>query len=132
MKRVTGIGGIFFKSTDTERLYRWYEKHLGITRAQDGSGAIFEWHEPDSIQNKEVQNGMTVWSIFPQETKYFNPSSSNFMINYRVEDLDALLQTLKEEGVEIDPHREDYDYGRFAWIMDPDGNRIELWEPTKK
>jgi predicted enzyme related to lactoylglutathione lyase len=75
---------------------------------------------------------MTVWSIFPRKSTYFGPEPSPFMINYRVHDLDGLLQALKEEeGVEIDPHREDYDYGRFAWIKDPDGNRIELWEPPK-
>jgi predicted enzyme related to lactoylglutathione lyase len=73
-----------------------------------------------------------VWSIFPRDTKYFDPSASPFMINYRVHDLDALLVALQEEGVKIDPHREDGDYGRFAWIMDPDGNRIELWEPPKE
>lgn len=127
MKRVTGIGGIFFKSADAQNLYRWYEKHLGITRMPD-NGAAFEWRELDDAQRK----GMTVWSIFPRETKYFDPSRSPFMINYRVDDLDALLKVLKEEGVEIDPHREDYDYGRFAWIMDPEGNRIELWEPPKE
>jgi len=75
---------------------------------------------------------MTVWSIFPRSTKYFDSSRSGFMINYLVDDLDGLLQALTEEGLEIDPHREDHDYGRFAWIMDPEGNRIELWEPPKK
>ncbi len=75
---------------------------------------------------------MTVWSIFPHDTRYFDPSASPFMINYRVDDLDALLAQLQEEGVKIDPHREDYEYGRFAWIVDPAGNRIELWEPPKK
>ncbi|MGH9502477.1 MAG: VOC family protein [Terriglobales bacterium] len=128
MKRVTGIGGIFFKAADPEALYRWYEKHLGVPLAPDGSGAVFEWrdnHEPE-------QEGMTVWSIFPRDTKYFEPSSSPFMINYRVDDLDGLLQALSQEGVKIDSRREDHDYGRFAWIMDPDGNRIELWEPPKK
>ncbi|MBZ5705786.1 MAG: VOC family protein [Acidobacteriia bacterium] len=128
MKRVTGIGGIFFKSENPEKLYQWYEQHLGIRREEHGQGASFEWHDAADSQKK----GMTVWSIFPRNTKYFDPSRSGFMINYRVDDLDALLQALKEEGVEIDPHREDYNYGRFAWIMDPDGNRIELWEPPKK
>jgi predicted enzyme related to lactoylglutathione lyase len=128
MKRVTGIGGIFFKSEDPDRLYQWYEQHLGIRRGPDGSGAAFEWREPDDADKK----GMTIWSIFPRSTEYFDPSSSAFMINYRVEDLDALLEALKAEGVQIHPHREDYEYGRFAWIMDPDGNRIELWEPPKK
>ena len=75
---------------------------------------------------------MTVWAIFPKDTKYFDPSRAGFMMNFIVEDLDALLATLREEGVEIDPKREDYDYGRFAWIMDPEGNRVELWEPPKR
>ncbi len=137
MKRVTGIGGIFFKSEDPDKLYQWYETHLGIRRSPDGTGAAFEWHElhqaneNDSGTNDAARNGMTVWSIFPQNTKYFDPGRAGFMINYRVEDLDALLEALKKEGVQIDPHREDYDYGRFAWIMDPEGNRIELWEPPK-
>jgi predicted enzyme related to lactoylglutathione lyase len=127
MKRVTGIGGIFFKSDDQEKLYQWYEKHLGITRIPEGTGAAFEWRDLEDAKSK----GMTVWAVFPRQSKYFDPSRSPFMINYRVDNLDALLKALKEEGVEIDPHREDYDYGRFAWIMDPDGNRIELWEPPK-
>ena len=127
MKRVTGIGGTFFKSENPRQLYQWYEKHLGIQNEANGQGASFEWRDAEDAQKK----GMTVWSIFPHTTKYFDPSHSGFMINYRVHGLDALLQALKEEGVEIDPHREDYDYGRFAWIMDPDGNRIELWEPPK-
>jgi predicted enzyme related to lactoylglutathione lyase len=87
-----------------------------------------EWREVNDSQSK----GMTVWSIFPRSTKYFAPSHSGFMINYRVENLDALLEALNEEGVQVDPHRKDSDYGRFAWIMDPEGNRIELWEPPKK
>ena len=128
MKRVTGIGGIFFKTQDPQALYQWYEKHLGIPRAADGTSTTFEWREVDEPEVK----GMTVWSIFPRDTRYFDPSAAPFMINYRVDDLDALLAALQEEGVQIDPHREDYDYGRFAWIMDPDGNRIELWEPPKK
>jgi catechol 2,3-dioxygenase-like lactoylglutathione lyase family enzyme len=139
MKRVSGIGGIFFKSDDPNKLYQWYETHLGIPRSADGTGAIFEWREIDDAADKsgaakgdEPNAGMTVWSIFPRSSKYFDPSHSGFMINYRVHDLDALLAALKEEGVEIDPHREDYEYGRFAWIMDPEGNRIELWEPPKK
>lgn len=128
MKRVTGIGGIFFKAENPEALYGWYEKHLGIQRAPDGSGVVFEWRE----NGDTGQTGMTIWSVFPRDTKYFEPSGSPFMINYRVDDLDGLLAALKEEGVQIDPRREDYDYGRFAWIMDPAGNRIELWEPPKE
>jgi predicted enzyme related to lactoylglutathione lyase len=128
MKRVTGIGGIFFKADNPEKLYQWYEKHLGITRAADGSGATFEWRDAQDVEQK----GMTIWSIFPRDTKYLGSSNSAFMINYRVDDLDALLKTLQKEGVDIDPHREDYEYGRFAWITDPEGRRIELWEPPKK
>lgn len=128
MRRVTGIGGIFFKSDDPEKLYQWYEKHLGVVREPHGQGASFHWRDDEEPENK----GLTAWAIFPRDTKYFDPSKSSLMINYRVEDLDGLLAALKEAGVWIDPHREDYDYGRFAWIMDPDGNRIELWEPPKE
>ena len=127
MKRVTDVGGIFFKSDDPEKLYQWYEKHLGIVREPHGQGASFHWREAEDPERE----GVTAWSIFPRKSKYFDPSPSGHMVNYRVDDLDALLKALKEEGVEIDPHREEADYGRFAWIMDPDGNRIELWEPPK-
>jgi predicted enzyme related to lactoylglutathione lyase len=124
MQRVTGFGGLFFKAEDAEALYVWYEKHLGLVRGQEGA-VTFQWRGNDNQQ----LGGMTVWAIFPKTTEYFKPSQAPFMMNFRVANLDALLQALKEEGVEIDPHREDYDYGRFAWIMDPEGNRIELWEP---
>jgi predicted enzyme related to lactoylglutathione lyase len=127
MKRVTGIGGVFFKAEHPAKLYEWYEQHLGIQREPHGGGASFRWREAEA----PGREGMTVWSLFPTDTKYFEPSRSPFMINYRVDDLDALLEALRAEGVEVDPHREDYDYGRFAWIMDPEGNRIELWEPPK-
>ena len=127
MKRVNGLGGIFFKADHPEKLYAWYEKHLGLQR-QAQEAVVFNWrqaHDPE-------KSGMTVWAIFPKDTKYFDPSRSGFMMNFIVEDLDGLLAALREEGVEVDPKREDYDYGRFAWIMDPEGNRIELWEPPKK
>jgi catechol 2,3-dioxygenase-like lactoylglutathione lyase family enzyme len=124
MKRVTGIGGIFFKSDDPQKLYGWYEQHLGIKREPHGQGAEFSWRGKED----PAEEGTTVWSVFPRGTKYFNPSPSSFMINYRVDNLGALLEELKKEGVEID-RQEDSDFGRFAWIMDPDGNRVELWEP---
>ena len=124
MQRVTGFGGLFFKAEDPETLYAWYEKHLGLARGQEGA-VTFQWGGKADQQ----LGGMTVWAIFPKSTEYFSPSAASFMMNFRVADLDALLKALEEEGVEIDPHREDYDYGRFAWIMDPEGNRIELWEP---
>jgi len=128
MQRVTGIGGVFFKSRDPKRLFAWYQKHLGLTSdpSSGETSVVFQWRDD------REGDGMTVWSIFPDNTAYFQPSPANFMINYRVADLDALLEVLRQEGVEIDPKREDYDYGRFAWIMDLDGNRIELWEPPKK
>jgi predicted enzyme related to lactoylglutathione lyase len=127
MKRVTGIGGIFFKARDQEKLYQWYEKHLGVKREPHGEGVAFHWREAEHPERE----GLTAWSIFKNDTKYFDPSGAPFMINYRVENLDELLEALRGEGVEIDPKREDYEYGRFAWIMDPEGNRIELWEPPK-
>lgn len=99
---------------------------MGLKRRTQG-GVSFSWQ--DAEQGKEP--GRTAWALFPKDTKYVAPSQSSFMVNYRVDDLDALLTVLKEEGVETDEHREDYDYGRFAWIMDPEGNRIELWERPK-
>jgi predicted enzyme related to lactoylglutathione lyase len=124
MERVTGLGGIFFKANDPEKLYAWYDKHLGI-KAKPGEGGMFKWRDVDDPQKV----GMTVWSIFKQTTKYFEPSKAGFMLNYRVKNLDEVLAALRAEGVWIDEKREDHDYGRFAWIMDPEGNRIELWEP---
>ena len=124
MHRVICVGGIFFKAKDPERLYQWYEKHLGIKF--EAYGGMFRWQDDGDPE------GFTAWSIFKRDTQYFNPSQKPFMLNYRVEDLDGLLEALRAEGVWIDPKREDYDYGRFAWIMDPEGNRIELWEPPKK
>lgn len=126
MKRVTGLGGIFFKSKDPKALFAWYEEHLGIPR-QYGTGTSFDWREADDPE----KTGTTAWSIFPQNTEYFNPSQSPFMMNFRVDDLAALLEALRAEGVQVDPKVEEHEYGKFAWIMDPDGNRIELWEPPK-
>jgi predicted enzyme related to lactoylglutathione lyase len=126
-KRVIGLGGIFFKAKDPQKMNEWYEKHLGI-QSKPGVGTMFHWRRADDPEQKS----MTIWSVFPQETKYFNPSSAPFMINYQVDDLDALLEALKAEGVTVDPKREDHEYGRFAWIIDPEGNKIELWEPPKE
>lgn len=120
MKRVTGIGGVFFKSSNPEALAEWYQKHLGI-EMQFGTGTAFEWGGPIK--------GSTVWSIFKQETKYLDPSTSPFMINYRVENLEALIEILREEGVEIVGDIKIEEYGKFGWILDPDDNKIELWEP---
>jgi len=125
MERVTGIGGIFFKAKDPEAMAAWYSQHLGIG-IEDGH-ADFVWREKDNPD----QTGRTVWSIFPADTDYFGPSRPAFMINYRVSNLDRMLEQLRAGGILVEKV-EDYDYGRFAWITDPEGNRIELWEPKGK
>jgi predicted enzyme related to lactoylglutathione lyase len=124
MAKVTGIGGVFFKASDPEQLYSWYEKHLGL-KPTPGAGVIFPWRRADD----QEKPGMTVWSLFPRDTKYFGATNPAFMVNYIVDDLDGLLAALQAQGAEVDPRREDSEYGRFAWITDPEGNRIELWEP---
>lgn len=123
MKRVTGIGGIFFKTKDTKKTKAWYHKHLGIE--SDQYGGQFVWRDLDNPDKKCY----TVWSPFNSDTKYFDPSEKPFMFNYRVENLEKLLEVLKEEGITIVGEIEKYDYGKFGWIMDLDGNKIELWEP---
>jgi predicted enzyme related to lactoylglutathione lyase len=125
MARVTGIGGVFLRARDPKALTAWYAQHLGIELASYG-GATFLW--ADEIP---AQTGMTTWSLFPEDSTYFGPGTQQAMINYRVDDLDGLLNELSKAGVSIDPHREDADFGRFAWITDPEGNRLELWEPLK-
>jgi catechol 2,3-dioxygenase-like lactoylglutathione lyase family enzyme len=121
--RVIGIGGVFFKSQDPAGMRAWYSEHLGLTG--DKSGVMFPWLSTDQGRREHV----TVWSIFPADTTYFGPGSASLMMNYIVDDIDALLERLTAQGVRIDPKREDCDYGRFAWIYDPDGNKIELWQP---
>ena len=121
--RILGIGGVFFKSANRDQMREWYSKHLGL--ADKGSGAMLPWREQDDPQKEHV----TVWSIFPASTDYFGPGNAPFMVNYIVDDMDALLDRLKQEGVKIDPKRMDESYGRFAWIYDSDGNKIELWQP---
>lgn len=133
MTRVTGIGGIFFKSENPEQLYQWYEKNLGIRRESHGQCATFEWREAKAADGTEPgPEAQTAWTIFPATTKKFGASKAGFMVNYRVDDLDALLAAMKATGVEVSPPEDYADYGRFAWVTDPDGNRIELWEPPKQ
>lgn len=122
MKRVTGIGGLFFKTKDPEKIRAWYKSHLGIETEQ--YGATYHW------QKENGTKGFTVWSPFKDNTTYFAPSEKDFMFNYRVENLEELLRLLKEEGVTIVGEMEVFDYGKFGWILDPDGNKIELWEPV--
>lgn len=124
MAKVLGIGGIFFKSQDPEGLYRWYEQNLGIA-GKPGEGAMFPWRSTE----EPVQDQLTVWSIFPSTTKYLKDSKAEFMVNYIVDDLDGALAKLKAAGAKVDPNVERHDYGNFGWATDPDGNRIELWEP---
>jgi predicted enzyme related to lactoylglutathione lyase len=124
MKKVTGIGGIFFKCEDTKKMRDWYAKNLGIESGEYGGG--FEWREKDDPDRL----GYTAWNTFPSATKYFDPSKKEFMINYRVADLDALVEQLKIEGVTIIDEVATYEYGKFVHILDPEGNAIELWEPA--
>lgn len=123
MKKVTGIGGIFFKCNDPEKMRNWYKTHLGFDT--NDYGATFEWKETTDSS----KNGSTQWSPFPESTKYFEPSAKDFMINYRVADLEALVEELQKEGVTIVDQIETYDYGKFVHIMDMEGNKIQLWEP---
>jgi predicted enzyme related to lactoylglutathione lyase len=125
MKRVTGLGGVFFKTSDPKKIKEWYGKHLGLP--VDEYGASFKWIEVDKPDAKEP--AVTAWSTFDEKTKYFEPSQKPFMFNYRVENLVELLKVLKGEGVEIVGEIQEYPYGKFGWIMDPDGNKVELWEP---
>lgn len=118
MKRVTGIGGVFFKAKDAKALRAWYQRHLGID-VQSWGGAAFEW----------TAGGTTAWAITPQESKQFAPSDAPFMVNYRVDDVHALIAALKAEGCNVLDKVEDSDFGKFGWVIDPEGNKVELWEP---
>ncbi|MFY0628887.1 MAG: VOC family protein [Flavobacteriaceae bacterium] len=119
--RVTGIGGLFFKTTDPKTTKDWYQKHLGFNT--DDWGCTFWW------KDEQGNKCSTQWSPFTKDTKYFEPSGKDFMFNYRVENLVELLKVLESEGVTIVGKMEEYDYGKFGWILDADGNKIELWEP---
>jgi predicted enzyme related to lactoylglutathione lyase len=124
MKRVTGIGGIFFKCKDPKKMREWYKTHLGLNTNQYGT--VFEWRQATDSTKK----GFSQWSPFAEKTKYFEPSTKDFMINYRVENLEALVAELKKEGVTITDTIQAFDYGKFVHIMDMEENKIELWEPN--
>lgn len=124
MRRVTGIGGIFFKAQDPKALAAWYRKHLGLD-VQPWGGAAFTWQSADNPQGV----GTTVWSPFAADTGYFAPSTAPFMVNYRVAELHALLAVLRAEGVKVEDKVDESEYGKFAWVIDPEGNKLELWEP---
>lgn len=124
MRRVTGIGGIFFKSRSPETLRAWYQRHLGLD-VQAWGGAVLPW--TDEAGNPS--GGTTVWSVSSADTEYYAPSTAPFMVNYRVADLASLLDTLRAEGCDVMEKTEDSEFGKFGWVMDPDGNKVELWEP---
>ena len=124
MRRVTGIGGIFFKARDPVALRGWYRQHLGID-VQEWGGAAFVWADAAGNATK----GTTIWSIGPDEGDSFAPGRASFMVNYRVDDLAALLQALRAEGCQVLDKTDDSEYGKFGWVIDPEGNKVELWQP---
>ena len=124
MKRVTGIGGIFFTAHDAPALQAWYRRHLGID-VQPWGGAAFTWADVDG----QPVAGTTAWSINPAQGDQFAPGTAAFMVNYRVADLHALVTALREEGCNVLEKVDDSEYGKFAWVIDPEGNKVELWEP---
>lgn len=123
MAKVLGIGGIFFKAKDPKKLQEWYEKNLGLS-AEHGF-VMFENQKSDL-----PKKGYTLWTPFEETTTYFNPSTKPFMINFQVDNLVELLQELRVKGVEVDEKTEESEFGKFGWIMDPEGNKVELWEPA--
>ena len=125
MKRVTGIGGIFFKSKDPKSLREWYRKHLGLD-VEEWGGVSFRWVTPEN----PTGTGTTIWNPFKEDTSYFAPEKS-FMINFRVHDLHALVAALRTEGCAVDDKVDESEYGKFGWVQDPEGNRIELWQPPE-
>jgi len=127
MQRVKGIGGIFFRANDKTALGRWYRDNLGVPLEPEWGGCTFPWraNDPDGSAH-------TVWSPFPEDTDYFGPTKPSFMVNFRVADLEAMLAQLRANGCDVDEKEEHSDYGHFGWVTDPEGNRIELWQPPKQ
>lgn len=123
MKRVTGLGGIFFKARDPKALAQWYRTHLGLN-VEEWGGVAFRW-----AHDNPTGTGTTIWNPFAEDTRYFEPSSSSFMVNFRVADLHALLAALRAEGCQVQDKVEESEYGKFGWVLDPENNKIELWEP---
>lgn len=135
MAKVTGLGGVFFKAEDPQALREWYREHLGIgdtppfSSTEEGGGAVdFHWVE----LSDPPRPGHTVWAPFRSSSDYFQPSDKPYMFNFRVEDLDAMVAELTAAGVEVLPEREEAEYGRFAWVIDPEGHKIELWQPPEE
>ena len=126
MKRVTGIGGVFFKAKDPKALADWYRTHLGL-KVEAWGGATFRWADGDADGT-----GVTAWNLFKQDPSYFAPSAASFMINYRVDDLHALLAALRAEGCQVEDKVDESEYGKFGWVIDPEGNKVELWQPPSE
>lgn len=126
MKRVTGIGGIFFKAKDAPSLQAWYKRHLGID-VQEWGGTAFTWSDEDG----KPTGGMTIWSVSAEDSEQFEPGQAPFMINYRVEDLHAVVAELKSEGCNVLEKIDESEFGKFAWVIDPEGNKVELWQPPE-
>ena len=126
MRRVTGIGGVFFKSKDPKALAEWYRQHLGLN-VEEWGGVAFRWVTPENPSG----TGTTVWSPFTDDTSYFAPSQATFMVNYRVDDLHGLLAALRAEGCHVDEKIDESEYGKFGWVIDPEGNKLELWQPPE-
>jgi predicted enzyme related to lactoylglutathione lyase len=124
MRRVTGIGGIFFQARDPAALRAWYQRHLGID-VEEWGGTAFTWTDADG----KPAGGTTIWSVGDASAGSFAPGTATFMVNYRVEDVHALVQLLKDEGCQVLDKVDESEYGKFAWVLDPEGNKVELWEP---
>lgn len=125
MRRVTGIGGVFFKAKDPKALAEWYRVHLGV-KVEAWGGAAFRWADDTN------GDGTTAWNLFKEDTSYFAPSTASFMINYRVEDLHALLAALRAEGCQVEDKVDESEFGKFGWVIDPEGNKVELWQPPSE
>jgi predicted enzyme related to lactoylglutathione lyase len=124
VKRVTGIGGIFFNAKDPVALRAWYQKHLGLD-VQPWGGAVFRWADAEG----NPTSGTTIWNVSDAGGDHFAPSMASFMVNYRVADLHALIRELRNEGCNVQDRTEESEYGKFGWVLDPEGNKVELWEP---
>ena len=124
MARITGIGGVFFRAKDAPALHAWYKQHLGVD-VQSWGGASFDWTDSEG----KPTGGTTAWCVVPADSEQFAPSKASFMVNYRVEDLPALVAALKAEGCNVLDKIDDSEYGKFAWVIDPEGNKVELWQP---
>lgn len=125
MKRVIGIGGIFFKAKNPKKLAAWYKKHLGLPIDDSYGGYTFDWKDEEQRPKK----GYSLWSPFKEDTEYLNPSKKDFMFNFIVDDLEALLDVLESEGIKQVGKMEDSEFGKFAWVLDPEDHKVELWEP---